>query len=99
MGVHYASRWKFMRGVRIASTQVICMVMSIPPVLRHKVRCQQTLTMMPASTEDIIILLALCRPFVLAQAIPLSMLMLLEQRRHFGYRHYTIACRLKEKTH
>jgi len=67
------NRWEFMGFVGMRSAEMMVMVMTAPEMLRIIVGNQQTLAMMPASTEDVIVLLALRRSLILTQALPLTM--------------------------
>src|SRR5215472_86644 len=71
MSVHHSKGRKLFLLMGVCSFQV--MVMTAPEVLRIVVGNQQALAMMPAGTEDVVVLLALCRTVILAQAIPFTM--------------------------
>src|SRR5215471_15188703 len=76
--MHSTNGREVMRIVSVRSAEMMVMVMTAPEVLRIIVGDQQTLTMMPASTEDVIVFLALRRSIILTQALPLTMGMLLD---------------------
>src|SRR5689334_2551564 len=73
------------------------MIVTIPPVLRIKVRIKQALSMMPAITEDIVILLALRGSVLFAQAIPFAMRVFLHPFGHQGRRNNAISRSFEEE--
>src|ERR1043166_8394190 len=100
MGVsmHHTRRGKLLRGMCMGSFQMRRMIMTIPPVLRIKIGNEQTLSMMPAITEDVIIFLAFRNSLILTQTIPFTMRMLLDSFGHQRRDHDTIARSLEEET-
>src|SRR5712692_5588772 len=91
------NRREFMRFVSVRSAEMMVMVMTAPEVLRIIVGNQQTLAMMPASAEDVIVFLALRCSLILTQALPLTMWMLLDPLSHERRCEHTIAGSLEEE--
>src|SRR6266568_2672722 len=75
----------------------VWMIMSKPQVFRVVIGNQQTFAMMPAITEDIIILLAFGGLLIFAQTIPLTMWMLLKTFSQLGYGNHTVTSSLEEE--
>src|SRR5579864_6156355 len=98
MSVHHFKGWKFILLMGVCSLQVMVMVMTTPEVLRIVVGNQQAFAMMPASTEDVIILLALCCALVVTQAIPFTVWVLLDALNHAWSRQDAIAGGFEEET-
>src|SRR5579884_3951339 len=73
------------------------MIMPAPEMPRIEVRHQQALSVMPARAEDIVILLALRGPLLLAQAIPFKMRMPRDTRGQFGRDNHAIAGSFEEE--
>src|SRR5712692_11317787 len=91
------NRREFICFVSVRSAEVMVMIMTAPEVLRIIVGNQQTLAMMPASAEDVIVFLALRCSLILTQALPLTMWMLLDLLSHERRCEYTIARSLEEE--
>src|SRR5260370_41029331 len=92
------ARWRqFLRRVRMRPYQMIRMIMTTPQMLSVIVSYQQTLPVMPARPEDVIVLLTLSRLLILAQAIPFTVWMLLDPLSHNWPGHSTIARRFEEE--
>src|SRR6266699_1155101 len=98
MSVHHSKGWKLFLLMGVCSLQVMVMVMTAPEVLRIVVGNQQALAMMPAGTEDVIVLLALCRTVILAQAIPFTMRVPLDALNHTWSCQDAIAGGFQEET-
>src|SRR5579875_1756268 len=81
----------------MCALKMMLMVVAAPQVPRIVVGDQQALPMMPARAEDIIIFLALCRPLVLAQTLPLAVLVLPDTPGHQRSRDDAIPRCFKEK--
>jgi hypothetical protein len=71
--------------------EMVGMIMARPVIFMVVVRYQEAFAMMPAIAEDVIILLAPGSLLILAQAIPLSMGMLLDTLRNQRCRNDAIA--------
>src|SRR6202023_2965887 len=71
-----------MRWMGVGPFEMVGMIMTRPVIYWVVVRCQEAFAMMPAIAEDVIILLAPGSLLILAQAIPLSMGMLLDTLRN-----------------
>src|SRR5579875_555400 len=98
MRMHDTWGGQLMLLVRMRAFQVEWMVMPAPQMLRVIVHHQQALTMMPAITEDVVILLALRRSLLFTQAIPFTVRMLLQQRRQRRQGQHAIARGFEEET-
>jgi len=82
MRMHLPWGWQFTCSMGMGPAEMTAMIVPRPKMLLYKIRHQQTLSMVPALTENIIILLTLACPLVLTQAGPLTMCMLSQPRRH-----------------
>src|SRR5579875_2378216 len=98
MRMHDTWGGQLMLLVRMRAFQVEWMIMPAPQMLRIIVHHEQALTMMPAITEDIIILLALCRSLLFTEAIPLAVWVLLQQRSQRRQCQHAIARGFEEET-
>src|SRR6266567_4701460 len=97
VAMHRANGGKLMHFVRVGPAQVVVMVMTTPEMLRVVIGNQQTLAMMPTGTENVIVLLALRCSFLVAQAFPLTVQMLLNSFNYPGCGKDTIARSFEEK--
>src|ERR1051326_5474132 len=77
--------------------KVLPVIMTTPQMALVIIGYQQALAVMPAVTEDIVILLALGAPFLFAQAIPLAMRMLLKEFGDGGRENGPVASGFKEE--
>src|SRR5579872_3132296 len=98
MGVHCTSMGQFLCAMRMRTLKVVYVVVSAPHLLWIKVGNQQAFTVMPAITEDIVILLALRRALILTQTVPFAMWVLLNALRDNRSCHYPITGCLEEET-
>ena len=96
--VHSACWWQLLRAMGMLSIYMIWMIVSKPAIFGVIVSNQQAFAMMPAITEDIIVLLAFGGLLIFAQAIPLAMWMLLKTFSQLGYGNHTITSSLEEET-
>src|SRR5216683_7203134 len=98
MSVHHSKGWKFIHLMGVCALQMMVMIVTAPEVLRIVVGNQQAFAMMPASTEDVIILLALCCALVVTEAIPFTMWVLLDALNRAWSRQDAIAGGFEEET-
>src|SRR6266566_1188537 len=82
--VHSACWWQLLRAMGMLSIYMIWMIVSKPAIFGVIVSNQQAFAMMPAITEDIIVLLAFGGLLIFAQTIPLAMRMLFQLLRKRG---------------
>jgi len=75
----------------MGSFEMVGLIMTRPVIFMVVVRYQEAFAMVPAIAEDVIILLAPGSLLILAQAIPLSMGMLLDTLRNQRCRNDAIA--------
>src|SRR5579884_4033694 len=74
------------------------MVMPAPVMLRSIIGHKQALSVMPAVAENVIILLALGRPFLLAQAVPFAVRMFDKQINDLRRGLHPVARGLEKET-
>jgi hypothetical protein len=97
MCMRCSSRWQFIRGMGMRTFKMVGMIVTTPQLLGTIIGDQQTLAVVPAVAEDIIILLAFGGALILTQAEPFSMRMLFDALRDQGHGQDTIAGGLEEK--
>src|SRR6478672_10929006 len=71
-----AWRWQLLRGMRVDSLKMPPIIVAAPAFSRGCIGRQQALTVMPARTKQVVVLLTFRRPFFGQEAIPLTMGML-----------------------
>src|SRR5579863_637468 len=98
MSVHRTGGWQFVCLMGMSPLKMLYMVMPAPYLLWIKISDQQAFAVMPAVTENVVILLAPGRALILAQAIPFAMWMLLDTLHNNRSCHRPIACCLEEET-
>src|SRR4051812_43019501 len=76
VGMRLAWRRQLLRGMRVGSLKMSPIIVAAPAFSRGRVSRQQALTVMPARTKQVVVLLALGRLFFRQEAIPFTMGML-----------------------
>src|SRR5260370_1237163 len=97
VAMHYAGGREFILRVRVRPFEVPGVIVPVPLVVRVIVGNQQTLAMMPAVAEDIIVLFAPGSPFLLAEAVPFAVRVLLDALDDARSSDRSIAGRLEKE--
>src|SRR5579883_1003859 len=97
MGMRHPGGGQLSGRMGMLTLHVMRMIVAGPAIARAKVRHQQALTVMPAVSKDVVVLLALRGPLILAQTVPLAMRMLDQQLLDLGSRDDTIPGGFKEE--
>src|SRR5947209_2211156 len=97
MRMHCASRRQIIRSMGMRAFEMIGVIMPTPKMLGTIIGDQETLAMVPAITEDIVIFLTFGGTLILAQAEPFTMGMLFDAFSDHRQGHDTIAGGFEEK--